>query len=426
MRQIKRTHLLGAGILALMLIVNVIMTHNVFTEPYPGFNDFMTPWEASRSFFYDGLDPYSEQTSLNIQTRLYGRAALPDEQPNHFAYPFYAVLVTWPLIHLDYAWATAIWLVACEVMLCGALLLLLDLYKWRPRPLTLVGLLLFALFVYPAARGLILGQVSHLVYFLEVLALWALAKDHQRVAGVALAISTFKPQMGIFIVPFLLLWGIVTRRWTFVASFALLFAVLLGVSFALMPNWLEGFMYQLTLYPTYIEVSTPAWVITRYLFNLGQWAELALNVLGLLLMLWAWYGVLIQRRGERLTWTIMLTLTITHLIGLRTATPHFVVFMIPLVFYLRTLARRRQGVWIGLILAVLVVLPWVHFLTTIGDAKFEHPTTFLVLPLLTLTMLLLTREMWWREMPTLSAQQHIEPQNLSPREGRDSEVNQPA
>lgn len=388
--------LLGLALLLALFSASVIITYTVFTRPFPGFNDYMTPWEAARSFFYDGLDPYSAETSLNIQKRLYGRPAGPGDQPNHFAYPFYALFVAWPLIHVDYAWATAVWLVTNQALLVGALLLLLSLYGWRPGPLALAGLLLFTLLNYPAARGLLLGQVSHLAYFLQVLTLWALARQRERLAGLALALSTFKPQMGVFLVPFLLLWGLRARRWRFVTSFAALAAALLALSFALQPGWLAGFADQLTLYPSYIEVSTPAWVLAQRLLNLGQGAELALNAAGLALLLWTWYAALAQRRAERFWWTVMITLTITHLIGLRTATPHLVVLTAPLVFYLRALAQQKGGGWrAAALLLALLILPWLHFLLTLGSGKFEHPTLLLPLPLLALAALWLTRRQWW-------------------------------
>lgn len=387
--------LLGLALLVALLGASIIVTYTVFTHPFPGFNDYMTPWEAARSFFYDGLDPYGPEASLNIQQRLYGRPAGPDDQPNHFAYPFYALFVAWPLIHMDYAWATAVWLVFNQALLVGALLLLLNLYGWQPRPLALAGLLLFTLLNYPAARGLLLGQVSHLAYFLQALALWALARRRDRLAGLALALSTFKPQMGVFLVPFLLLWGLRARRWRFVASFTALAAALLALSFALQPGWLAGFAAQLTLYPAYIEVSTPAWVLAQYLPGQSQAAELALNAAGLVLLLWTWHAVLARGRAERFWWTVMVTLTITHLIGLRTATPHLVVLTIPLVFYLRALAQQGRGWRAAALLLALLLVPWLHFLLTLGSGKFEHPTLLLPLPLLALAALWLTRRQWW-------------------------------
>ncbi len=390
----RASRLSAALLISAVLIINVIASYQLFTRPYPGFNDYLTVWEASRLYFYEGLDPYSAETSLAIQTRIFGRAALPNEQPNHFAYPFYAIYFVYPFIHFDYAWATAAWLVFLEVCLIGALLLLLDLFRWRARPPTVIGLVLFSLFAYPAARGLVLGQVSHLVYLLQMAAIWAFARRRDGWAGATLALSTFKPQMGVFLVPFLLLWAVHRRRWRMVGVFSASLAVLVGTSFLLQPNWVEGFLYQLTLYPSYIEVSTPVWVITDYWLGLPRWAELGLNVLGALAVLWTWWLALRQGTVGYFAWALMLTLTFTHLIGLRTATPHFVVFLVPLIFYLREWARhRRHGLMIG-VLSALFIMPWLYFVLTIGGGKFEHPTLFL-LPFIALIALWLTRRQWW-------------------------------
>ncbi|MFN7209477.1 MAG: glycosyltransferase family 87 protein, partial [Aggregatilineales bacterium] len=326
-------------------------------------------------------------------TRIFGRAALPDEQPNHFAYPFYAIYFVYPFIHAEYEWATAAWLVCLEVCLIGALILLLDLFKWRARPLTVTGLIIFTLLAYPSARGLVLGQVSHLVYFSQVAALWAFARRRDGMAGALLALSTIKPQMSVLIAPFVLLWALSRRRWRLIGGFGVTLAALVGSSFLLQPNWVEGFLYQLTLYPSYIEVSTPVWVVTEYLLGLGRAAEIALNVLGALIVLWAWRAALQDGTVGAFAWTFMLTLTFTHLIGLRTATPHFVVFSLPLLFYLREWARHKRHSAMLLTLMALFILPWLYFLLTLGEGKFEHPTLFL-LPFAALIALALTRRQW--------------------------------
>jgi hypothetical protein len=402
----RRRWLIRGGLIAAALAAYVLVTWVVFTRPFPGFNDYTTVWEASRSYFYDGLNPYSAETSLNIQTRLYGQAATADQQPNHYAYPFYTIFASWPFIHFEYTLATAMWVVLLQASLVGGLILLLDLYRWRPKPLTLAGLVIFCIVCYPGARGLILGQISHLVYFLQVLALWGLVKRRDNLSGIALALSTIKPQMVVLFVPLLLLWALSQRRWRLIAAFAATLAVLVGLSFLMQPDWVSGFLYQLQLYPSYIDVSTPAWVIAQYLLGLGSGAELALNLLGIGFVLWTGFALIIQEKRRqvmpgRFLWTVMITLTISHLVGLRTASPHFIVFVIPLLFYLRNWARQRKPLWIGLTLFALFLLPWLHFMLTIGIAKFEHPTVFIPLPLLALVVLLLTRRQWWDDNPEL-------------------------
>ncbi|MCB9450281.1 MAG: DUF2029 domain-containing protein [Anaerolineaceae bacterium] len=390
--------LLTAVIIAVFAIVTVL-THNVFTAPYPGQNDFMSRWEGARSFWQDGLNPYGDAASLNIQERIFGRAALEDEDPGYFAYPFYTVFPLWPLVQVDYAWASAAWMTLLEGGLIAAFFLLLNLFGWKPAPWLLGLLVLWTLAFYYAARGLILGQPGIQVYFLEILTLWALFRRHDRLAGVALAFSTIKPQMGYLIVPFLLLWGLRERRWRFVGVFAGVLAALLAASFLLEPSWLGDWLGQLGGYSGYTALGSPVWIVMDYYLGLGSAGEWA--VAGLLYgaLLWVWVDVLWGRKGERFLWAAALTLTITHLVAPRTATPHYIVFTLPLIFYFQQITRhnrRRGNLWVALLLLALLVIPWLHFLLTV-EGEFEHPTVYLPLPFLMLALLWFTRRLWWRE-----------------------------
>jgi len=383
-------------LLGLLLAGNVVATHNVLTAPYPGHNDFMSRWEGARSYWRDGLNPYGQAASANIQQRIYGRMAAEDEDPGYFAYPFYTVFILLPLVFTGYAWASAIWMVLLETCLIAATILLLDLYGWRPRPGLLGLVLLWTLGNYYAARGLLLGQPGLLVYGLHVLALWAFARRRDALAGAALALSTLKPQMGFLLIPFLLLVGLSLRRWRFLAAFAGASVVLVGLSFALVPTWLGDWLAQIEQYPSYTALGAPVWIVVRHYLGLGTAAEWAANAALWALLAWAWAMALWRGRGERLDWTVMLTLTVTHLSAVRTATPHFVVFTIPLLFYLRGLTlRQRNGARLAAaILLALLVVPWVHFVLTV-EGEFEHPTLYLPVPFGMLVLLWLTRRQWW-------------------------------
>ena len=396
---------LWRGIIAALLlsvaVIVVVATHDVLTEPHPGHNDFMSRWEGARAYWYDDLNPYSAQASAQIQERIYGRPAEPDEDPGYFAYPFYTVFLLWPLVHTSYAWAAAIWMVLLEACLIGAQVLLLDLFGWRPKPWLLAVLLLWTLGQDFAARGLLLGQLGIVVYFCEVLALWGIARRRDALAGIALALSTIKPQMGYLLVPFLLLWALTVRRWRFVGWFAGVFGALMIASFVAEPGWFADWIEQIHLYPFYTAIGSPVWIVMDHYLGLGATGEWAVSLLLIGGLLWAWREVLWHGKRERFGWTIMLTLTVTHLAALRTATPHFVVFAIPLTFYLRELSQRRGDRWVALTLLALAVLPWLHFLATV-EGDFEHPSLYLPVPFGMLALLWLTRRMWWRAAPLIA------------------------
>ncbi len=413
MSAVNRQHLFLGLISTVVFIVVVVATYNTLTRDYPGHNDFMSRWEGARSFWQDGLNPYGDEASLNIQERIYGRAVIEGEDPGLFVYPFYTAILIYPLVHMDYAWASAILMTLLEVCLLGGLFLLLSLFRWKPRPLLLGGLVAIAILAYYPARGLLLGQLGHAVYFLEVLTLWAIVRKHDDLAGVALAISTLKPQMGYLLVPFLLLWGLKQKRYVFVGSFVGMFAVLIIASFLFVPTWLGDWIDQVRLYPSYTEIGSPVWVVANFPWlsvdtitdkwvvngGFGNIIEALINIGLYLFMIWSWYQVLIKHHWNRWLWTIVLTLTVTHLSAPRTATPHFVVFMIPFIFYMRELTKpkvRNGQLWAWVVIILTLIIPWVHFLTTIkGD--FENPTLFVPAPFLVLILHWLTRNRWWNQ-----------------------------
>lgn len=410
------TLLLSVGFFGALFIGMVILTHTVLTSQFPGHNDFLSRWEPARGFWLEGINPYSDQATENIQQVIYGRAALPGEDEGLFVYPFYTVFYVWPLVYLPYSWAAAIIMVVMEAALIAALLLLLSIVHWRAAPGVLVGMLLWTLFFYPAMRGLVLGQLGLLVYALEILALWALYKGQDRLAGAALALSTFKPQMGYLIVPFLLLWALRERRGRFLAGFAAVFGLLIAASFVLLPTWVADWFHQVQQYPDYTDVGSPVWVLAnltalepgevggRWIVtnDIGQVIEPILTVGLYALLAWAWFIVLVQRRQERWLWTVTLTFIITHIVAPRTATPHFILFVLPLVFlsqHIRQTNRHAGAILLVLWLALLIV-PWAQFFATV-NGDFEHPTLFLPLPLFFFGWVIATYRVWWAKSPTL-------------------------
>lgn len=403
----RMQNIIGILLIGAILVINVVMTYNLFTRPFPGHNDFLSRWEGARSFFQDGISPYSDQASLNIQNRIYGRPVIENEDPGFFVYPFYTAFVIWPLVYMEYSWASAIWMVMLEVCLIAALLLLLNLYQWKPAPWLLALLLFWSLADYFASRGLFLGQPSHLVYLLQVLTLWLLYRKQDGAAGAALAVSTLKPQMGYLIVPFLLLWGLRVHRSRFIAGFGLTFAGLMAASFALQPDWFGDWITQVRLYPEYTtaaypDTGSPVWIITQHYLGLGNPGEWLVNIALLLPMAWAWYTVLIRRQHERFLWAVALTLTIGHIVALRTATPHFVIFNLMLVFYLKHIATRWGQLAAAGAVCVIFMLSWGQFILTVqGRATLEHPSLFLPLPLTMLILLFITRRLWWQNSPEM-------------------------
>jgi hypothetical protein len=160
-------------------------------------------------------------------------------------------------------------------------------------------------------------------------------------------------------------------------------AVLLGVSFVLLPGWLVEFTRQVMLYTSYTALGSPIWIITHhYLPQLGKPVEVGLSALLLLYLLGQWRHL--SQAGATsgaFQWAIGLTLLVTNLVVARTATTNFVVLYIPLFLILRVVADRlpRSAWLLALFFVASTVGMWLLFLATYAGK--ESPTMYLPLPI---------------------------------------------
>lgn len=362
-------------IVAVLLIVDIGVAHAFLTQGQPGATDFYSRWMGARAYFQQGLSPYSDEVSRQIQAGIYGRPLRPGEDLYLFVYPFYIVLVIAPLTLLPYPWAAAVWLVMLQVSLAGALFLALDLYRWRPPPSLIALLGLWTLLFYPHWRGLLLGQLVILVLLFLILTLWTLSQRRDGLAGVALAFTTIKPQSVFLVIPLLLLWAVSQRRWRFVGAFAFTLGALVATSFLMQPGWLADFLQQTLAYPAYTAyppylLTSATWVLAHVaLPTLGTWGEIGIMLALLAVLAWAWWREACSGWAS-FHWTLGLTLVVSQLAVPRTATPNYIVFLLPFIALFHSLYRRAGMAATSAALLALFLGPWGVFLALssgVGD-----------------------------------------------------------
>jgi hypothetical protein len=392
----------GALLLFALLIVVV---RQLFTLEATGANDFYPRWKGTTLFWLDKVDPYSDVATEAIQTDMYGRLALPEEDQVLFVYPFYVTFILLPLVWLplSYSWIQAIWLTTLLVVMGTAVFLTLRLLDWK-QPVWLFALtMLWVVLFYHNTRTIILGQFAAFVFLWLAAALLALKGGREGWAGFWLALTTIKPQMVILVIPALLLWGLGGRRWRFIAGFGLTMAGLFGLSFLLLPNWLTSFVHQVLSYPDYTFTGSPLWVLTGYYFpQLGKPVEQVLIVLSLGYMAWEWRWLWrVTAVTDQLLATLGITMIVTNLILVRTATTNYIIMTIPLFLLLRELAMRwRWGnLGVALFYGFSIVSSWALFIATIqGDT--EQPIMYLPWPLgLLLVLIWGQSKRWWSSSP---------------------------
>lgn len=129
------------------------------------------------------------------------------------------------------------------------------------------------------------------------------------------------------------------------------------------------------------EIGSPVWVITQYYLHLGSVDEwIVSGAIGLALVA-AWPRTLRDDWGTFM-WMSHLTLVVSNLIALRTATTNYVIFYPAMWLVARAMLDHWPGYgrWLAALSGVaLLVGLWVLFAMTVAG-KAEHPLVYLPLP----------------------------------------------
>jgi hypothetical protein len=350
----RRKQLLVAAAIALGLVLYAVALHQAYTWRGNTHPDFYIEWVGSRVALQGG-NPYSEETTLAIQLGSKGQDVREGEDQLAFVYPYYRVLFNAPLAFLPYDWATAIWQSVMQASLLAGVLLFVRSLGWRASALDLMSVLLVALFAYPTFGGAMLGQVAVGVLALLLVAFWAFRSEHEYVAGACLALATVKPQLAILVVPFLLLWSLLHRRWGVLVSFFVSLGLLFGVSFLLSPPWLSEFLRVALRYPSYKNVQTgPGYLLSGCCGEIWPWL---LGLAGATWLIAAWRFAL-REREHWLDAAFVLTMAMTSFLLPQTSIVNHIALLPAILFLVRHVSS-----WVGRVaLAMLSIAgSWTAF-----------------------------------------------------------------
>jgi hypothetical protein len=377
-----------------LLVIGLTLANLRFARSSPGGNDFLARWVAARSWVLDGLDPYDPQVSLRAQERIYGRAADPANKEDlaQFAYPLHSMLFFAPMGLIPYTEARAIWMTLLEIGLPVIAILGLNLARWKPRPWHAAALLAFSVFWYHGVRSVVVGQFAVIDAALMIGSLLAVQRRWDLLAGCLLALSTAKPQMPVLLYPFILIWAAYARRWRLVAS-TLVFSLALLLAFLMLePSWPLEWIRQLAPYTEYATSGPPVWIFASYFPTMSVGIEAVLSGALLAYLLWEWIRSF-GKSDDWFQWTAAMTIVVTNMVAVRTATTNYVVMLPALILILAVMQDRwgNTGAWAGgAVLIALLIGLWVLFLATI-QGNHESRWMYFPLPLLTLVGLWLIR-----------------------------------
>lgn len=394
--------LLLMSVAAIIVITGLTYVNYRFAIDNPGGNDFLSRWVGTRMFLTRGWSPYSEETTREIHVMAYGRAAEPDEDQVLFVYPLYSIILTAPYgLIANYPLARALWMTTLEISLVVITLLGISLSRWKIPSWMILLLAIFSVLWYHGLRPIINGNPSILVALLLTLSFFAIRSQLDALAGFLLALTTIKPQMIVLVILFVLVWSISQRRWTILWSFLGSMLIFIAGTSLFISDWVIQNIQQILSYPVYTLAGTPGSIFRLWLPGVGRQLGWGLTILLSVVLLLEWRNAW-KKDYRWFLWTVYLTLAVTNLIGIRTATANFVA-MFPALIMVFAYWEKRWGRFgrIGVILAMLILfigLWWLFINTLQQEAQpIQHSIMFFPYPLFVFICMYWIR--WWAIRP---------------------------
>ncbi len=391
--------LIASVILALAILGGLVWANTTYVRSQPLEKDFLVPWLAARTFIQYGDSPYSNSATQRAQIVYYGQLAVEGQDPLTLWLPFPVELFYFPFALVsDYALARALWMTCLEVALAALAYLSLRLTGWKPARFLLPLVFLFSILgVYGAIS---LAGASGAAFASLALAgcLFALGNEQDELAGALLLISLGLPSLTGLLGFFLIWWVIHRRRWRVLWGFLMTLAILLALSFLLLPDWVFPNIVGWVTHLRYVTTFSSVDIFTAWSPIVGSrlgWVMAAL----LLLLLFVEWGAALRNEFRHLLWTVSLTLAAAPLMGVPVALTSYVIFFLPLILILSVLVKRRSNAprldLAGILLMVLFAGLWIltGLLASAGAYRALAETLFLHVPVLLISGLYWMR---WR------------------------------
>lgn len=341
---IRPSSLLLTGIVLLAAIGLLTWANYTFASGVATGTDFLHRWLPVRLMFFEGVsDPYSAEVSLQTQLFRYGRPALPGEAVCLFAYPYYIIPFIAPFALIgDFTIARALWMTLLEVCQIATVLVSLQLLQ-KPIPGAAgPALVIFALLSADMISPFIEGNPASIAGLFMALCLWLIMKERDWLAGLCLSLTTIKPQIALLFFLLVWLWAFSRRRSKILLGSAVSLALLMGVSFILLPGWFAGFIRQLAIYPTVAQPNTPGTIFATWLPQLAHILSFGMTVISTGLLLFEWRRAY-KKEFSTFLWTICLTCAILPFTGIPSTKSNLVITLPALVLVLAELSARSRN-----------------------------------------------------------------------------------
>ncbi len=338
--------------------------------------DYICYWAAGK-IVDAGQSPYDETLQTRIQQERGWHKATDGLGHYEFLpyyYPPWFAAGCALLVPLGYDGAKVAWFALNLELLLLAGYLLRDAVPGVPRSVPPVAVPLFGLSVV----ALFVGQTSILILFLAALVWKLLSREHDRLAGAALACLTTKPQLTSALVLVLLIWCARQGRWGVVLGFTATFCALALLGAWIVPAWPIEMLRAAERTPpptTYFPWIGTTWLLALKTAGLHSWGLWGLYLAAALPFLAVLLGAAVDR-SRPLEDILSLGLIAPFILAPYGRHYDFPVLLIPAFVLIGRRLSEKAGT--ALLLALLV-LPYVN-LGIIVEYRQRYPITVSLFP----------------------------------------------
>lgn len=365
-----------------------------FVRQVPAGADFISLWKPSNNFIMEGIDPYAEWNSFEVQNLIYGHPARSYELSYLYNMPLYVVLLFFPIGWLgDLVIARTVGLVLLQVVTIGVVILAITLSRWKASWFYLLVIFLFSMFWLPAIGSLLSGNFVIIQSLLIFGAIYALQTDADELAGALAAFALVNLEVTGLAILVLAIWVFSSERWRVLAGFLMTMTLLVSISFLIAPGWILPFIR--SILATWNAGFLPS---TFHLLDgwfPGVGARLARSLIGLAAIVLVFEILAVRRKDPHwLYWTISLVAVLTPLFGMEFS-PFSTVFSLPALILVLSVMERRWGLF-GRLMALILLIAIFLGLWAAWLAKLDAVFIF-IYPIFMAIMLYWVR--WWATRP---------------------------
>ena len=252
----RKTVFILIGLFIFAVAVMAIPSYNLLVEPRGQAFDLFWIWAGGRAIL-SGDNPYGPETTRTIQLGVFNKIIPPHQYQHGFPHPAHIAFVLLPFIVVPFSWSVLVWISLQVPLFMVTLLLGFSILNWPIRPWLLFVLTFLTIlgFRYPM-NVYVLGQLIFFVLFCVLLSIWLYQRQHPRLAAIALAMATIRPDLALLAI---ILAVVLTRHSPYRNEFLA----------TLLVTGLIGAKVDASLYPGH-RTLFPAFSCRGNLFNNGQ------------------------------------------------------------------------------------------------------------------------------------------------------------